>query len=404
MRKITLSLMLFLLCAASITAQEWIPLFPAPDPEPEPDAADTIRLRDLDQAAEKSDALPLAGTISRSQLAEMTATRGLSRLDIPLAQFTSFAPTEFAAPDLARTTKGYLGMKPNALLPGNTFGFWASPQFTIAKPGVVSEFNSVNAYVAYNHTGVPAGYKTPTFRIRLNSADNLMASTAQFDGNHIGSAAGSGVLTCRFDLNLLNADRAFTLSVDIISLESSAFFNYALEVTGVYLIRAEAPSSSSNYEVEGVWQEDDYELKASINGAIITLLDDDDCYHAAWNDKMVVSIMIYNAWQREYDTYVWADNKSYLLNEEDTFMVCAAGDYAVYLEQDGDVKAWSPFTNTFADIFNNDAMRISSGGGNWLMIWDEDENLYIWHPAEGLFKVDEDDIRAICNTTSLIVP
>jgi len=153
--------------------------------------------------------------------------------------------------------------------------------------------------------------------------------------------------------------------------------------------------------VQGVWVEDDRDAKAWINGYRIKL--DEDCYDTAFNNNIAAVVVIINSYWDEYDLNVWTNDNYFWLNANDTYQTAVAGNCVAYLEQDCDVKVWKRETDELIKI-KDDGYRISSGGGDTLLIWDTDDDLYIWHPTAGLYKVDKDDIWFLCNTTTSPVP
>ena len=64
---------------------------------------------------------------------------------------------------------------------------------------------------------------------------------------------------------------------------------------------------------------------------------------------------------------------------------------------------WDRQTDDLIKI-KNDGYRISSGGGDTILIWDTDNDLYIWHPTAGLYKVDDGDIGFLCDSATPPVP
>jgi hypothetical protein len=304
---------------------------------------------------------------------------------------------DFALARLTRNSKGLLEMMPNLSNPGNTFGFWSSESFTLKKPADKNDANMATAYVEYSYSAVQSGHKRPTIRVRLNRTDYQESALYLYDGRNFSSNGGSGEITCKFDTNALDADQSYILSVDFISLDEPADPNFTITISDAYIVRYEE-IPPSDFIIDGVWMEDDEDAKAWINGYLVKLAE--YCYDASYNDEIAAVIAIVNEYWREYDVYVWADDDLFWLNESDTFQVAVAGQFAVYLEQDGDVKAWNPFTDELLKLVS-DGFRISSGGDEALMIWDMDDNLYVWIPGDGLYKVDENDIWYLCDTTTV---
>ncbi len=398
----TLITTVFLMLLSSIAvAGGFSRIMPVPSQPVKRDAAISARLLAKDEAAESMPPLKPCGIISRDTISLLTSGRDWTLTELPLEQWTTNgAEPDFALPQFSRNEKGHLQTKPNPQHPDNTFGFWSSPSFTIEKPSGFHDANSLTAYVEYTYTGVSGGCKIPSARLRFNRTDFQECLLYLLDGRNLHPGGGSGTLTCKFDTNILTADAAYILSVDFISLASPVDPNFTLSVTRAYLIKYEEPTPS-DYVVQGVWVEDDRDAKAWINGYRIKL--DEDCYDTAFNNNIAAVVVIINSYWDEYDLNVWTNDNYFWLNANDTYQTAVAGNCVAYLEQDCDVKVWKRETDELIKI-KDDGYRISSGGGDTLLIWDTDDDLYIWHPTAGLYKVDKDDIWFLCNTTTSPVP
>jgi|GEM_PF-640377 len=370
-----------------------------PSPFPKRDFAREQLLHEKDSLAENMPALELAETVSRSFYNSLGATRETSTVDIPLSEWTSNTTPDFEEPRFSRNTLGQLEMRPNLSVPHNTYGFWSSPEFTVLKPDQYNNDNSVTIYVEFSYTGVPLGYRMPSLRARYNRSDFLDAGLYLYDGENMDPNGGTGEITCKLDTNLLTQDASYFVSVDFIAFDAPIDPDFTLTITKVYLMGV-YKTAPPDFIIDGVWVETDEDAKAWINGYKVTLLS--WCYDAAYNDRMAAMIYIYNESRNQYDVYVWSDDVLTWLNADDTYQVAVAGNYVAYLEQDGDVKVWNPATDELTRI-KTDGFRISSGGDEALMIWDLDNDLYIWLPQEGLYKVDEDDIWFLCDTSSVPV-
>ncbi|MBN1901858.1 hypothetical protein JW926_11100 [Candidatus Sumerlaeota bacterium] len=397
LRKIYELVFLLILISGTVHA---VPLNkPKPEEPPQRDYFREARLKEREESAEKETPLEISGTISPGQCHSTAFINNIQTIDLPLNEWTSNVALEFPPPRFSRNESHHLETKPNLTEPNWCYGFWSSPNFTISKPKEINNANSLTAYVEYSYTAVGGGVRIPSIRARFNRADFRDAAVYLYDGRNLDPDGGTGVITCKFDTNSLSSDQLYFLSVDFISFDAPVDPNYAFTITKAYVVIEEYPAPPE-FIIDGLWVEDDYDVKAWINGYRIELMT--WCYDAAYNDEIAVMIKIISEYWGEYDVYVWADDKLTLLNSTDTYQVAAAGRWACYLEQDGDVKAWNPFTDEFLTI-TDEAYRISSGGGGSLMIWDWDDELFVWIPGIGLHNVDDYDIWFLCDTTSATV-
>lgn len=367
-----------------------------PGAPPKRDDSREARLKVWDEAAEKNAPPETLGNLSPKNYRAAASAKNTYTLDIPLDGWTSNVALEFAPARFSRNTSGHLETKPNLSEPDRCYGFWSSPNFTIVKPKEINDANSATAYVEYSYTAVSSGIRIPTIRARFNRTDFRDAAIYLFDGKNIDPGGGTGVITCKFDTNRLLSDQSYFLSVDFISFDGPVDPNYTFTITKANVVTEDYPAPPE-FIIDGVWIETDEDAKAWINGYKIELLS--WCYDAGYNDQIAVMIKIVNEYGNQYDVYVWANDILTLLNTTDTYQVAVAGRWACYLEQDGDVKVWNPFTDELLHI-KNDGYRIASGGDDSLLIWDWDDDLYLWLPGEGLYKVDEDDIWFLCDTSS----
>ena len=354
-----------------------------------------------DQEAEAMPPLEPTGKISKSEIQQLTHKQYTDTLELPLSEWvTNIVENSFAPPRFNRNSQGYLEMWPNLDQPDNTFGFWSSPFFIIAKPDETHEANAVTAYVDFSYTSIAGGHHIPSVRIRLNRDDFQEAAVYIYDGNNLDSGGGSGVLRLKFDTNTLESDRSYMLSVDLVSFDSPADPNFKLTITRAYLVGIEFPAPP-DFIIDGVWGETDYDAKAWINGYKIKI--SEDTYDVAYNDQIAAMVIIIDSYWNDYDIWVWVDDEVYWLNENDTFQVAVAGDFVAYLEQDGDVKVWNPFTDELLKIKDN-GYRLSSAGDEAFLLWDQDDDLLVWLPESGLYEVDDDDIWYLCDTSTPPVP
>jgi hypothetical protein len=393
-QKIFGSLLIFILISSIIHAEGLNKAKPsAPSRR---DYSREARLKESDEALEENAPPTPLGSLSLKNYRSATSANNSYTLDLQLDGWTSNIALEFPPARFSRTTTGNLETKPSLAEPDRCYGFWSSPNFTIVKPKEINNANSVTAYVEYSHTPVGTAFRIPTIRTRFNRADFLDAAIYLYDGRNLNPDGGTGVITCKFDPNSLPSDQPYFLSVDFISFDQPVDPSYTFTITKAYVVSEEYPAPPE-FIIDGVWVETDEDAKAWINGYKIDLLT--WCYDAAYNDQITVMIKIINEFRNEYDVYVWANDTLTLLNTTDTYQVAAAGRWACYLERDGDVKVWNPFTDELLHIKNN-GYRIAGGGDDALLIWDWDDDLYVWISEEGLYKVEEDDIWFLCDTAS----
>lgn len=372
---------------------------PVPSNPPVRDLAADARLQALDQAAEFATPRKVTGKITRAALERKLGKTRETVLN--LSKWTEHGATDFfALPRFSRTTEGYLQFKGSKVEPDNTFGFWQSEEFTIPKPADKSDSNALIARVEYSYSGVGAGKRLPTLRLRFNRTDFQDYAMYLYDGWNLDPAGGSGVITCKYDTNRLQTDRKYTLSLDYIYFTTEADPEATVTIQKASLIET-GPPALPDFLVDGVWVEDDSDAKAWINGYRVALTG--DCYDACYNDEIAAMIVTYSSSQGLYDFYVWANDKITWVNKNDTYQIAVAGHYVAYLENDGDVKVWNPFTDDFQTIKSN-GYRISSSGGDALMIWDSGDDLYVWVPGEGMKEVDDNDIWFLCTSASVPIP
>ena len=361
------------------------------------DASDVIDITEKDEIAEGQSPPKVKGKITKTELREFTTQRSITEMDLPLTEWSANSANDFfAAPRFQRSPEGYLEMLPDHTQPHNTFGFWSSPSFTLVQPSEAGDANSITAYIEYSYTATSPGYSAPTIRVRFNRTDFRESSLYQYDGDNLNPAGAQDIISCKFDTNMLLENETFFVSVDLVALEENIDPDFKFTIKNACLMGIEEPAPLQ-YPIDGLWLEDDSDAKIWTVGSRLGITE--NCYDGAWSERMAATVKIISDYQNIYDLYIWFEGSSYWLNESDTFQTSVPGIYAAYLEQDGDVKVWSPYKDELIKI-KNDGIRISSGGDDALLIWDEDNDLYVWHPDIGLYRVDDDDIWYLCDSTS----
>lgn len=402
MKKLLPVVAVVLCCCSYALAVEEIPYKPVPSGALDAAPLIAVDARALDQESEGTTPEPIKGikSLKESQRAYEQTTYVT---DLPLNTWTENVTSVFAPPRFNKNAYNQLEMRPNIAQPSNTYGFWQSPAFSIKKPSSVSDLNSVTCYVDYMYSAVKSGYRIPTFRLRVNRTDFMDAAVYQLDGRMLNSFGGRGTMTLKFDNNILAADTNYYLSMDMIYFDAPADADFTFVITKAYVFRIDEPQPSE-YIINGLWATKDEEAFADINGYILKLIKD-DFYSGAYNDQIAALIEIENAYRREYSLHVWCNDVKYFINEDDTYQTAVCGRYVAYLEQDGDLKVWSPFNPNAATVkIMEDVDRIASGGADSLTIWDDHDNIYIWNSIDGLYKTTDDDIWFLCDSTSLGTP
>ena len=362
----------------------------------------TVDVRALDEESEGAKPEPIKG-VKSLQDAQLAYEQTTYVTDLPLNAWTENVTSVFAPPRFNKNASNQLEMRPNMAHPSNTYGFWQSPSFPIKKPSGASDLNSVTCYVDYMYSAVKSGHRIPTFRLRVNRTDFMDAAVYQLDGRMLKSYGGKGTMTLKFDNNILTADTNYYLSMDMIYFDAPADPDFTFVITKAYVFRVDEPQPS-DYIINGLWGTNDEKAFADINGYIVKLLKD-DFYSGAYNDQIAALIETENAFRREYSLHVWCNDVKYFVNEDDTYQTAVCGRYVAYLEQDGDLKIWSPFNpNAATKTIMDDVVRIASGGADSLTIWDDRDNIYIWNSVDGLYKTTKDSIWFLCDSTSLGTP
>lgn len=403
-KSVILTSVFILIFSINLSSEEWKTLpRPKPAENPESNMELSLKLHEADMTAEEMH-LPEVKIAPESKILDkIRNSRSITQLDLPLADFSQQSNAVFAPPYFSRTGDGRLIMKPNESQPANTFGFWQSPSFTIVKPESYSDYNTAKLIVEMSYSAIPSGYTMPSLRLRINRSDDRKVAFFLLDGRALKPEGGQYTATCTYNLNdMTQTEEDYTASIDMIALGGTVDPETVFLISKVYLVRTDA-AETSDYLVEGAWVEDDNDLKAWINDQRVHVnADQRDVYDAAYNDHILSYIVIYSSFQEEFDLWTWVENERIFVNEGDTFQTCVAGDYIVYLEVDGDVKVWNAMTGGDIVRIKDNGYRISSGGDDSVLIWDQDDDLYVWHPDfQGVYRIDDSDILALCKSASI---